>query len=64
MIAFLLGVICGLIISEFLPADIVQKIGKIKLKNSNDNHVEGIESPPKQRFKFFRRIFKKKNRTP
>jgi len=72
MILFLLGVIAGLVLSEFLPADIVQKIGKIKLKNSNDNQIldnipdtsnDGSDPPP-QRIKFFKRIFKKKNRTP
>lgn len=54
---FLLGIISGLIIAEFLPADVKQVInGKIKNKNSPNSVNEIVTEPqPKKRFKLFRR---------
>lgn len=56
---YLIGVVSGLILKEFLPPDIVNKIGKIKLKNSDSNQVEIPFNEQPQKKGLLKRIFKR-----
>lgn len=75
MVYFLLGVIAGLILSEFLPPDTVKNISqRLKIKKSTvqdsqldlefDEGTGNIKEADKIRVKkrgFFKRVFGKKN---
>lgn len=57
LLCFFIGFSAGLIVSEFLPPDIVVKQGKVKNKNSGDlNNDQNVKHG------LFRRIFKRKKK--
>lgn len=58
VIAFVLGIVAGMIIKEFLPPD-VEINQQNKIKKSNDVQIDFEPTKPKKK-PFLKRIFKRK----
>lgn len=66
LLCLLIGFVIGVIVWENIstPVTLNQYDQDIKIKKSvvEDSTIEQIKKPPKQRVKFLRRIFKRKNK--
>lgn len=65
MSTFLFGVIVGLLISQYLPPDLVQYIEnnlKIKKSNVTDSTLTQRATQPKEKRGLFKRLFSKRKK--
>ena len=68
LVTFLLGIIAGLVLSEYLPSEIVNRIGNIKIKKNRDSKIQipiefdpdPIEDTTKKKKLFLWGVFNKK----